>query len=154
MALDRAGKSATFRLSDHFHGVAVGKEVDLDLVTDRRFRLTGQADLLQHTRRGQSAARLFKVAAKRLGHIFQTDRLVFDEAQLNGVVTVPACSTFSLDDDTGPGLDDRDRSNGAILSKELRHSHFSTNDSAYHNDPSIHFSIEPRFISAIDSMFK
>ena len=45
----------------------------------------------------------------------------FDKAQLNGIVAVASRSTLRLDNDTRPGLDDRDRRYAAVLSEELRH---------------------------------
>src|SRR5687768_13102291 len=72
------------------------------------------------------------MAAKRLRHVLQTDRHVFDKPKLDRVIAITPRGAFCLDDDARSCFDDRDRRYRSVLRKELRHSEFSTNDSANH----------------------
>ena len=89
--------------------------------------------LFQDPRRRNAAAGLFEVAAHRLGNVLQLDRLIVDQAELHGVVTVRAAGRFLLHDDARPSLDDRHRSYRAVRREDLRHADFSSDDSVNHD---------------------
>src|SRR5215204_91004 len=99
MTFDRTGEPPSFRFADDLDLVAVREDVDLHLITDRRFRLAGQTDLFQDPGRWNTAAGLFEMSAKRLRNVLQTNRAIFYKAELNGVVAVTASRAFRLDDD-------------------------------------------------------
>jgi hypothetical protein len=75
------------------------------------------------------------MSTQRLRNVLQTDRIVFDKTELNCVVTVTACRALCLDDDTRSRFDDSDRRYRSVFREDLRHSDFSTNDSANHTFP-------------------
>jgi hypothetical protein len=133
VAFDGTGKAAPLRFAHNLDRIPVSKDINLYLVTDRGFRLRSQADLFQNPSRRNTAARLFEMSAKRLRHILGPNRFVFYKAKLDSVVTVLSGGAFCLDNDAWAGFDHSNRSYRAILTKYLRHSDFSTNDSANHN---------------------
>src|SRR5829696_6595275 len=133
MTFDRSGEPSPFRFADDLDLVAVREDVDLYLVTDRRFRLTGQTDLFQDPGRWNTAAGLFEMSAKRLRHVLQTNRAVLDEAELDGIIAITSGGAFHLDDNTRSRFDDGHRRYRSVLREDLRHSDFSSNDSANHN---------------------
>src|SRR5688500_2529621 len=75
------------------------------------------------------------MSAKGLRHVLQTDRHVFDKPELDRIIAVTPRCAFCLDDDTWSRFDDGDLCYRSVLRKELRHSEFSTNDSANHTFP-------------------
>ncbi len=96
MPLDRSGKTASFRFADDIDLVAVGKDIDLDLIADRRFRLVVQANFFQNARRRKPPPVFSKCPRSGFVTFFRLDRLVFDQAELNSVIAVTARCTFSF----------------------------------------------------------
>src|SRR2546421_595908 len=91
MALHRAGESATFRLANDIHNVAVSELIDEDFVPHGSgFIRRSQTKLFQKSRRGNSTARLFKMATHRLVDVLQFDGPLFDQSDLHGVITILA----------------------------------------------------------------
>src|SRR5437764_1291707 len=133
MALHGAGESATLRLAYDIHNVTVSELIDEDFVPHAGGIIRrGQAELFQKSRRGNSTARLFKVATHRLVDVLQFDRPIFDQSDLHSVITILAARRLLLHDDARPCLDDRHRSDRAIGRKYLRHANFLPDDSVNH----------------------
>jgi len=65
--------------------------------------------------------------------VLKTNRLLFDKSKLDSVVTIASRDTLCLDHNAGSRFDDRHGGNRAVLSEELRHTHFSANASTDHN---------------------
>src|SRR5215475_1547375 len=91
VALDGASESATLRVAYNINDIAIGELVDQNLVSNAGGVIgSRQPKFFENSGRRNPATRLFEMTAHRLCHVFQLDRTVFDEPELNRVVAILA----------------------------------------------------------------
>ncbi len=131
VALDYARKAASLAGARDVHELRTVEQIDQNLIADLHapigaFRIFHHGNFLHELHRGKIV--LFEVALHRLGQARVLDEL--DQTDLGGVVAVRQ-SGLELGNDTGTGLQHRDRANITLVVKQLRHAHFPAENSVY-----------------------
>src|SRR5439155_2500244 len=121
MPLDQARKSAPLAGPDHMNEFIRVEDVDHHFVSRIRSVVTLKRNFTDKPYR--CSVVLFKVPRHWLVYPLGFHKL--DEAKLHGIVTV-LLFRLLLNDDAGPGLDNRYRNDRSVILQQLRHPDFLT----------------------------